>query len=91
MKAAEEAKDEATIKEAKDEMDSLLLFRTDMASFQRLYAFLSQIFDYLNTDIEKRSMFCRRLIPLLEFGLKRDGVDLSKVVLIDDDLLSGST
>jgi type I restriction enzyme R subunit len=81
LKAAKEAKDEAAIKEAKDEMDSLLLFRTDMVSFQRLYAFLSQIFDYGNTDIEKRSMFYRRLIPLLEFGREREGVDLSKVVL----------
>ena len=46
-----------------------------------LYAFLYQIFDYGNTDIEKRSIFFRRLLPLLEFGRERDGVDLSKVTL----------
>lgn len=44
-------------------------------------AFLSQIFDYGNTAIEKRAIFFRRLLPLLEFGREREGVDLSKVVL----------
>ena len=39
----------------KDEMDALILFKSDMAAFQRLYTFLSQIFDYGNTDIEKRA------------------------------------
>lgn len=47
----------------------------------RLYAFLSQIFDYGNTDIEKRFLFYKRLIPLLDFGRERDLVDLSKVLL----------
>ncbi len=81
MKAAKEVQDAVAAKDAKDEMDALLLFRTDMVSFQRLYAFLSQIFDYGNTDVEKRSIFYRLLIPLLEFGREREGVDLSKVVL----------
>jgi type I restriction enzyme R subunit len=44
-------------------------------------AFLSQIFDYGNTGIEKRFLFYKRLVPLLEFGRERDSVDLSKVVL----------
>lgn len=52
----------------------------------RLYAFLSQIFDYGNTDIEKRFLFFKRLIPLLEFGRERDQVDLSKVVLTHHNL-----
>lgn len=39
------------------------------------------MFDYGNTDIEKRFMFYKRLIPLLDFGRERDTVDLSKVVL----------
>ena len=42
---------------------------------------LSQIFDYGNTAIEKRAIFFRRLLPLLEFGREREGVDLSRVVL----------
>jgi type I restriction enzyme R subunit len=31
---------------SKDQMDALQLFRTDMATYQRVYTFLSQIFDY---------------------------------------------
>ncbi|HCL65135.1 MAG TPA: type I restriction endonuclease subunit R [Rhizobium sp.] len=68
-------------KDAKDEMDALLLFRADMGAFIRVYAFLSQIFDYGNTDIEKRSIFYKRLIPLLDFGRERDTVDVSQIKL----------
>jgi type I restriction enzyme R subunit len=68
-------------KAAKAVLDALLLFKNDMAAFVRLYSFLSQIFDYGNTDIEKRFLFFKRLIPLLDFGRERDSVDLSKVVL----------
>ena len=80
--------DEKTAKEAKEQMDALALFKHNMGVFQRQYAFLSQIFDYGNTDIEKRSIFYRRLIPLLEFGREREGVDLSKVVLTHHNLRS---
>jgi type I restriction enzyme R subunit len=52
-----------------------------MGAFVRLYSFLSQIFDYGNTELEKRAIFFRRLLPLLEFGREREGVDLSKVTL----------
>ena len=52
-----------------------------MGAFIRLYTFLSQIFDYGNTAIEKRAIFYKRLLPLLEFGREREGIDLSKVVL----------
>ncbi|SOD22184.1 hypothetical protein [Nitrosomonas ureae] len=52
-----------------------------MGAFQRMYAFLSQIFDYGNTAIEKRCIFYKRSIPLLEFGREREGLDLSKVML----------
>jgi type I restriction enzyme R subunit len=47
----------------------------------RIYGFLSQIFDYGNTDIEKRSIFFRLLMPLLTFGREREGVDLSALKL----------
>ena len=63
-----------------------MLFKTDMGAFQRLYTFLSQIFDYGNTAIEKRAIFYRRLLPLLEFGREREGIDLSKVVLTHHSL-----
>lgn len=73
--------DEQGAKASKDEMDVLVLFKGDMGAYTRLYSFLSQIFDYGNTDIEKRFIFYKRLIPLLDFGRERDTVDLSKVVL----------
>lgn len=62
-------------------MEALVLFKGDIGSFNRLYSFLSQIFNYGNTAIEKRHIFFRRLPPLLDFGRDRDTVDLSKVTL----------
>ncbi|OGA81273.1 MAG: type I restriction endonuclease subunit R [Burkholderiales bacterium RIFCSPHIGHO2_01_FULL_63_240] len=66
---------------AKDELEALTLFKRDLATFVRVYAFLSQMFDYGNTAIEKRAIFFKRLLPLLDFGKEREGVDLSKVTL----------
>ena len=77
--AAEEKGDDPSA--SRDEMNALLLFKGDMGAFVRLYTFLSQIFDYRNTAIEKRAIFYKRLLPLLEFGREREGIDLSKVVL----------
>lgn len=79
--AAEDAGNGKGAGEAKDGLEALALFKGDMGTFNRLYAFLSQMFDYGNTDIEKRFLFYRRLLPLLEFGRERDTVDLSKVIL----------
>ncbi|MBQ4827623.1 type I restriction endonuclease subunit R, partial [Leisingera sp. HS039] len=80
-KIALENGDEEGAKAAKDEMAQLELFRSDMQAFLRMYAFLSQIFDYGSTAVEKRSIFYRRLVPLLKFGREREGVDLSQVRL----------
>lgn len=79
--AAQGRHDDKAAEAARETMEALVLFRNDMGAFNRLYAFLSQIFDYGNTDIEKRFLFYKRLIPLLEFGRERDTVDLSKVIL----------
>ncbi|MBW0447951.1 type I restriction endonuclease subunit R [Paraburkholderia phenoliruptrix] len=84
--AAIEQKNADAEQTAKDTLDALVLFKGDMDAFVRLYAFLSQIFDYGNTNIEKRFLFYKRLIPLLEFGRERDTVDLSKVVLTHHNL-----
>lgn len=78
---AQALKDAKATQHAQDEMNALQLFKRDLGTFMRVYAFLSQIFDYGNTAIEKRAIFFRRLLPLLEFGREREGVDLSKVVL----------
>ena len=86
LKLAKEQGDEAAAKAAQDELNALILFKSDMGAFIRLYTFLSQIFDYGNTAIEKRAIFFRRLLPLLEFGREREGIDLSKVVLTHHNL-----
>jgi len=94
-KAAQQARsgaladgDDKAAEANKDVLDALVLFKNDMGAYVRLYAFLSQVFDYGNTDIEKRFIFYKRLIPLLEFGRERDTVDLSKVVLTHHTLRS---
>jgi type I restriction enzyme R subunit len=88
LNAALEGQDVKKAKDAQDELNALLLFKNDMGAFLRLYSFLSQIFDYGNTAIEARSIFYRRLIPLLEFGRERTTVDVSKVVLTHHKLKS---
>ncbi|EMI56008.1 type III restriction protein res subunit [Rhodopirellula sallentina SM41] len=86
FKEAESDKNEAAAKAAKDKMNVLLMFRADAATYQRVYSFLSQIFDYANTDFEKRSIFFKYLLRLLKFGREREGVDLSEVVLTHHNL-----
>jgi len=85
-KFAIDAKDDKAAQAAKDQMDALVLFRSDMVTYERAYTFLSQIFDYGNTDFEKRAIFYKHLLRLLKFGLERDSVDLSQVVLTHHNL-----
>lgn len=80
-KTAKTAGDDGAVEDAHAEMETLMLFKRDMGSFGHAYTFLSQIFDYGNTGLEKRAIFYKRLIPLLEFGREREGVDLLQVVL----------
>ncbi len=86
LSVGRELGDAAAIKEAEEELNGLTLFKADMGAFLRLYTFLSQIFDYGNTAVEKRSILYKRLLPLLEFGRERETVDLSKVVLTHHNL-----
>jgi type I restriction enzyme R subunit len=79
--AAKDKGDEQCAQDAQDELSALVLFKGDVGAYQRLYTFLSQIFDYGNTAIEKRFIFFRRLLPLLEFGREREQIDLSQVAL----------
>lgn len=81
LRAANERSDSKAAQDAKSELDALVLFKTDMGAFLRLYTFLSQIHDYGSTAIEKRGIFYKRVIPLLEFGREREDIDLSKVRL----------
>ncbi|MHB1681505.1 MAG: type I restriction endonuclease subunit R [Bacilli bacterium] len=81
LKFAKAKQDANVEQEAKNEMNAMILFKRNLGTFLRVYTFLSQIFDYGNTAIEKRSIFYKRLLPLLEFGREREGVDLSRVLL----------
>jgi type I restriction enzyme R subunit len=81
LKIAQEQGNEKAEVSAQADLNALVLFKADMGTYIRLYTFLSQIFDYGNTAIEKRAIFYKRLLPLLEFGREREGIDLSKVVL----------
>ncbi|WP_371039457.1 hypothetical protein [Rhodosalinus sp. FB01] len=85
---ARSKKDEAVEKEARDIMSGLELLKGDMQTYLRVYAFLSQIFDYGNTAVEKRAIFFKYLMKLLDFGREREEVDLSKVVLTHHKLSS---
>ena len=87
--AAQAAGDDKAATAHRQTQDALILFRADMGAFLRLYSFLSQIFDYGATAIEARAIFYRHLIPLLEFGREREGVDLSKVELTHHRLSAG--
>ena len=84
--AAQETQSKDAEEKAQTTLDALQLFKRDMGAFVRVYTFLSQIFDFGNTEIEKRSIFYRRLIPLLDFGREREGIDLSKVTLTHHSL-----
>ncbi len=86
LQEAEANNNEVAEKTARDQMSALLLFRTDVSTYLRVYTFLSQVFDYGNTEFEKRFIFFKYLIRLLKFGREREGVDLSQVVLTHHSL-----
>ncbi len=93
--------DSAVAEGSKADLDVLELFRRDIGTFIRLYDFTSQIIDYGDTDLEKRSIFYRLLERQIRPGhirqpLDLTGVDLQAVKQIDKgdvklDLKSGET
>jgi type I restriction enzyme R subunit len=72
---------EAATKKDKKATDELEVFRKDLATFVRMYDFLSQIINYGDTELESRNIFFRHLIPLLKTENLSDAIDLSKVQL----------
>ncbi|MET4144428.1 type I restriction endonuclease [Arthrobacter sp. UYCo732] len=66
----------------KTAQDALDLFRKDLGSFIRAYDFLSQIIDYQDTALEKRSIFYKLLARVISSeNQDRETVDLSEVVM----------
>lgn len=80
-RAAMAVDDEDGADAAKQTMDALELFKRDLGAFVRVYTFLSQLFDYGNTDLEKRAIFFKQLGRLLDFGREREVLDVSKLEL----------
>lgn len=68
-------------KEGQEEQEGLLLYKRDMATFLKLYDFLSQIFNYADTALEKRAIVFKLLLPLLKAERSREMVDLGDVVM----------
>jgi type I restriction enzyme R subunit len=62
-------------------IEELDLFRKDVGSFVRLYEFLSQIVNYVDTELEKRALFLRLLLPRLTGKVGGDVIDFSTVEL----------
>ena len=63
LRNAEDYNDADGAKEAKDELEALTLFRRDMGTYVRFYTFLSQIFDYGSSNLEKRALSLRGSYP----------------------------
>lgn len=81
FRSAKARDDHQAAEEARHDMEALILFKRDMSTYERVYVFLAQIFDYGNTRLEACYIFFKRLLPLLDFGREREEIDLSKVLL----------
>jgi type I restriction enzyme R subunit len=55
------------------------IFKKNASEFVRAYGFLSQIYDYGDTDLEKRSLFLHGLTRLLKNDQDDNDIDLSDV------------
>lgn len=65
----------------KAKVGELESFRKDVGSFVRLYDFLSQIVNYQDTDLEKRSLYLRFLARQITAKNRNQEVDFSTVEL----------
>ncbi|UZJ24516.1 DEAD/DEAH box helicase family protein [Rhodococcus antarcticus] len=64
-------------------VDVLDMFRKDVATFVRLYDFMSQIVDYADVELEKRSIFLRLLERLIRDTNWSSAIDLGDVTLLN--------
>ena len=72
---------DAAESEDKEAADALDVFRRDVGTFVRAYDFLSQIVDFGDTDLEKRAIYLKHLLPLLRSVRNKEEIDLSGVKL----------
>jgi type I restriction enzyme R subunit len=71
----------ARLDQDKAALDELDMFRRDVGSFVRVYDFMSQIIDYGDPELEKRSIYLRLLERLIRPESYTTEIDLSDVVL----------
>lgn len=81
IKLAVAKKDSKAEKAAREEKEALEIFKRNVGAYIRVYSFLSQIIDYGNPSVEKRFIFFKLLLPLLDFERQRDKIDLSAVAM----------
>jgi type I restriction enzyme R subunit len=62
-----------------EEIQRAEIFKKNVAEFVRVYGFLSQIYNYGDTDLEKRSLFFSGLTRLLKNDRDKVDIDLSDV------------
>ncbi|MCB0863729.1 MAG: type I restriction endonuclease subunit R, partial [Solirubrobacterales bacterium] len=67
--------------EEKEEIDRLEVFRKDIASYVRLYDFVSQILDFADPYLEKLAIFLMLLERQIRPESVNEEVDVSKLVL----------
>ena len=73
---------ETRLKECRKEKDGLEIFKKDLGTFVRFYEFISQIVPFDDLELEKLSLFARKLRPMLrEANVEEDEVDLDNVEL----------
>jgi type I restriction enzyme R subunit len=60
-------------------LDELEVFRKDVATFVKLYDFLSQIVNYEDPALEKLSIYLRHLAPVISKEQLNNAIDLSTV------------
>ena len=75
LKSAREAKDGV-------EVDRLETFRKDVSSFIKAYGFLSQVYDYADTDLERLSLFLRQLEKVIADSAPESYIDLSELEIL---------
>ncbi len=73
---------DTSLKDCRKEKDALEIFKKDLGTFVRFYEFISQIVPFDDLELEKLSLFARKLRPMLrEAKVLENDVDLDNVVL----------
>lgn len=73
---------ENSLKECRQEKNELEIFKKDLGTYVRFYEFISQIVPFDDLELEKLSLFARKLRPLLrEATVQEDEIDLDNVVM----------